>query len=218
MQLAAIAVDAGLRELESLEMKLRFQRHKVHPGCLRKAHFSTSVWAREAISERDAGRRFSEFLKRHATVDLISVDGRGYRVAQLVAHHAAFDASFLASWFKRIDRFLPAHPRFLCTHQRALWLFHEDKSLSPPADYQLGTLCQFFGVRLKNHEAHEALADVRATLALYRAMNLHQDSSRGRSMKSDAGGDRVTLPTSKQVESASHYSPDPVETASHDQG
>ncbi len=213
MQLAAIAVDAGLRELETLEMKLRFQRHKVYPGCLRKAHYSPGVWAREAISEREAGRRFSEFLKRHATVDLISADGRGYRVAQLVAHHATFDATFLSAWFKRLDRFLPAHPRVLCTHQRALWLFHEDKSLCPPADYQLGTLCQFFGVRLKNHEAHEALADVRATVALYRAMTACGHAIRRVKSTEVSGGDCVTPFRPELVESASHSSSKLVETA-----
>ncbi len=170
LQVAAIAVDAGLRELETLEIKLRFDMRQVHPACRRKRHYSAEVWRREAVPEKDAGERFAAFLRRHATVDLFSADGRGYRVAQLVAHHAAFDAPFLTAWFARVGRFLPAHPRVLCTHQRLQWLFHEDKTLTPPADYQLGTLCQYFGVRLKNHEAHEALADVRATAALYRAV------------------------------------------------
>lgn len=58
----------------------------------------------------------------------------------------------------------------LCTKQRALWLFDEDKSLTPPSDFKLGTLCQYFGVRLKEHEAHEAMADVKAMFGLYRAM------------------------------------------------
>lgn len=168
MQVAAIAVDARLRELETIEMKLRFDMRRVHPACRRKKHYSKAVWDREALSERTAGERFAAFLRRHATVDMMSTEGRGYRVAQLVAHNAAFDAAFLNAWFHRIGRFLPAHPRLLCTHQRLLWLFHEDKSLTPPADYQLGTLCQYFGVRFKSHEAHEALADVRATIALYR--------------------------------------------------
>lgn len=215
MQLAAIAVDSDVRELETLEMKLRFQRHRVHPGCLRKPGYSAERWAQEALSEREAGRRFSDFLKRHATVDLVSGNGRSYRVAQLVAHHASFDAPFLTAWFKRLDRFLPAHPRVLCTHQRALWLFHEDKSLCPPADYQLGTLCQFFGVRLKNHEAHEALADVRATVALYRAMMRLSSDRRRTTAAAPTGGDRVTLADRPLVETASRSGPSLVETASH---
>jgi DNA polymerase III epsilon subunit-like protein len=58
----------------------------------------------------------------------------------------------------------------LCTKQRALWLFAEDKSLTPPADYKLGTLCQYFGVPLSADDAHDALADVRATVGLYKQM------------------------------------------------
>ena len=174
MQIAAIAVDSNLRELETLEIKLRFDPQRMKRACFRKRHYSRHVWAREAVSEQEAGERFASFLKRHATIDLVSATHRPYRVAQLVAHHAAFDGPFLASWFRRIDRYLPAHPRVLCTHQRALWLFHENKTLSPPADYRLSTLCQYFDVRLKAHEAHEALADVRATVELYRAMQRPQ--------------------------------------------
>ncbi|MBY0587183.1 3'-5' exonuclease [bacterium] len=168
MQLAAIAVDSNLHELETIEFKLRFDPRRVKRACLRKRHYSKDVWAREAISEHDAAERFAAFLHRHATLDLVSATGRPYRVAQLVAHHASFDAPFLTAWFKRVDRYLPAHPRVLCTHQRTLWMFHEDKTLTPPADYQLGTLCEYLGVPLKKHDAHEALADVRATVALYR--------------------------------------------------
>lgn len=178
MQLAAIAVDASLRELETLEIKLRFDRSKVRQACLRKRHYSKTVWDKVAISEEDAAEKFAAFLRRHATIDMFSADGRCYQVAQLVAHHAAFDAPFLAAWFSRIGRYLPAHPRMLCTHQRALWLVHEDKTLSPPDDYQLGTLCQYFGVPLRAEDAHEALADVRATVALYRAMNQHRTAKR----------------------------------------
>ncbi len=58
----------------------------------------------------------------------------------------------------------------LCTKQRALWLFDEDKSLTPPANYKLGTLCEYFGVRLRQADAHDAFHDVRATVELYRAM------------------------------------------------
>lgn len=174
MQLAAIAVDAALRELETIEIKLRFDRSKVRQACLRKRHYSKSIWDKEAISEEDAGERFAAFLRRHATIDMLSADGRCYQVAQMVAHHASFDAPFLGAWFSRIGRFLPAHPRVLCTHQRALWMVHEDKTMTPPNDYQLRTLCQYFGVPFRAEDAHEALADVRATVALYRAMNQYR--------------------------------------------
>jgi DNA polymerase III epsilon subunit-like protein len=62
----------------------------------------------------------------------------------------------------------------LCTKQRALWLFEEDKTLTPPANFKLGTLCQYFGIPLPADEAHDAFRDVRAAVALYQAMCQHQ--------------------------------------------
>lgn len=170
IQIAAIAVTSSLRELEAFEAKLRFEERYAAPEALQKNHYSQERWQREALPGRVVAERFAEFLKRHATVDVASARGRTYQVAQLVAHNAAFDGAFLQAWFERLGMFLPGHFRVLCTMQRAVWLFHEDKSLTPPADFKLGTLCQFFGVRLHAEEAHDALADVRATVELYRAM------------------------------------------------
>lgn len=170
MQAAAIAVDSSLRELETIEFKFIFDPERVKRACLRKKNYSEKVWSKEGVLEEEAGERFAAFLSRHATVDLFADSGRTYRVAQLVAHHASFDAPFVTAWFRRIGRYLPAHPRILCTHQRALWLFQEDKTLCPPADYQLSTLCEYFGVPLGKSDAHDALADVRATVALYHQM------------------------------------------------
>ena len=61
-----------------------------------------------------------------------------------------------------------------CTKQKALWLFEQDKSLTPPPNFRLGTLCNYFGVGLSKDEAHDALNDVRATVALYKAMRVHE--------------------------------------------
>ena len=54
--------------------------------------------------------------------------------------------------------------------QRAFRLFHEHKELTPQADYKLGTLGQYFVVPLRPKDAHDAPADVRTTVKLYRAM------------------------------------------------
>lgn len=54
--------------------------------------------------------------------------------------------------------------------QRAIWLFHEDKTLTPLDNFKLRTLCDYFGVPLRAEESHDALVDVRATVGLYRAM------------------------------------------------
>ncbi len=170
IQIAAIATTSSLRELESFETKVHFDKRLAAPNALRKNHYDAMLWQREGISAREAAQRFAAFLKRHATVDMMSGRGQPYQVAQLVAHNASFDGAFVQAWFERLGLFLPGHFRLFCTMQRAAWLFHEDKTLTPPTNYKLGTLCEYFGVQLRDDQAHDALADVRATVELYRAM------------------------------------------------
>jgi DNA polymerase III epsilon subunit-like protein len=170
IQIAAIAVTSSLFELEFFEAKVQFDEGLAAPRALNKNHYSHQRWNREALPARKIAERFAEFLERHATIDVARPRRRTYQVAQLVAHNAAFDGAFLQAWYERLGMFLPGHLRMLCTMQRAVWLFHEDKSLTPPANYKLGTLCEYFDVRLRPQDAHDALADVRATVELYRAM------------------------------------------------
>lgn len=170
MQVAAVAVARNLAELESFEAKVQFPKKWADPAALRKVHYSPAIWRREARPARQVAQELAAFLTRHATVDMVSADGNPYRVAQIVAHNAAFDGAFLRNWFDRLGLFFPGHFRMLCTVQRAIWLFQEDTSLTPPDDFKLATLCQYFGVRLRPEEAHDALNDVRATVKLYRAM------------------------------------------------
>lgn len=168
IQVAAIATNSAGFELESFEAKIRL------PCKITIEHqhsqYDPALWKKAARSPRQAAIRLAQFLSRHATVDLISQKGVSFRVAQLVAHNAEFDSSFLRNWFDELNVFFPASYRPLCTLQRALWLFDENKNLTPPVNYKLGTLCQYFGVPLNDDDAHDALADVRATVILYREM------------------------------------------------
>lgn len=180
IQIAAIAVGANFSERETFEVKIEFNY------ALAKAwdfphRFDVATWNRESLPAVTAAHSFARFLKRHSTIDLMSRTGRPYQVAQLVAHNAErFDAPMLQAWYEKLGIFLPARYMALCTKQKALWLFEEDKSLTPPANFKLGTLCQYFGVRLTENEAHDALIDVRATVALYREMRLHERRVRNR--------------------------------------
>ena len=170
IQIAAIAVTSDGRELETYEAKLRFKESLADPRSLLKNHYSSERWLREAQPPCVVAEALAQLLMRHSTIDQTAADGRVFQVAQLVAHNAAFDGEFLKAWYRRMHLFLPASPRVLCTVQRAMWSFHENKSLTPPNDYKLGTLCEYFGVRLPADEAHDALNDVRATVALYREL------------------------------------------------
>ena len=170
IQIAAIAVDGELNEVEQFETKIRFDESEASPDALRKIHYRRAEWKRTAVSPKKAAWSFARFLRRHASVEIYRRDLSVFRVAQLVSHNSQFDAPFLKAWFERLDIFLPASYRVCCTLQRAYWLFHENPQLPRPDDYRLGTLCDYFGVALNPHQAHDALADVRATVSLYRAM------------------------------------------------
>lgn len=171
IQIAAIAIDSSLNELESIEFKIRFDESTADRKSLGKDRYSPTLWKREALGPRVAAQKFARFLRRHASFDMQSKDGNPYRVSQLVAHNAErFDGPFLHAWYRRQAVYCPARYMVLCTKQRALWLFDEDKQLTPPSDFKLGTLCEYFGVTLRPENAHDALNDVRATVELYRAM------------------------------------------------
>ena len=171
IQIGAVAVDSRLRELETFEVKIRFELRSRSRKLPAVDCFEPAVWKRLARQPDEAARLFADFLRRYATVDMISPrTGKVYRLAQLVAHNGDFDGPRLRSWFRRQNQFLPASQRVFCTLQRAFWLFHEETALTPPADYRLATLCEYFGVPLGQEEQHDALADARATVAVYRAM------------------------------------------------
>lgn len=172
LQIAALAVSRSLVELEEFEAKVQIDERKTPAALIHNRHFNRAVWLREAQHPKVVAYEFGRFLARHATTAVAGANRRRIIVAQLVAHNAEFDGMFLREWFEKLGLFLPASFRVFCTLHRAMWLFHEHPSLTPPADYKLGTLCRYFGVPLRFHEAHDALADVRATVELYRRMSM----------------------------------------------
>ena len=174
IQIAAIAINRDYREIETFEVKVWFNERDADPAALATNHYDREIWRRDGLSPEVAAKRFAEFLRRHATIDKMSANGEPYRIAQLVAHNAErFDGPLIHAWFKMLGKFCPAAYSVFCTKQRAYWLFHEQKSLTPPASFKLSTLCEYFGVHLRNEDAHDALNDVRATVGLYRAFLDH---------------------------------------------
>lgn len=167
IQIGAIAVDGGtLREIEEFEIKIRFDESRAAPEALAIRPTSEDAWERFAVSEREAAREFSAFLKRHATARRETANGKPFLVAELAAYNAPFDVPFLQSWYDRLGDFLPAAFHGRCLMQRAMWYYFE-AGLPPPPSWKLGTLCEAFGVSL-GENAHDALHDARATAALYR--------------------------------------------------
>ena len=171
LQVAAVAVDESFNDLETFEAKIRFDERRANRNSLRKTHYHRGVWVRRALDAGEAAKRFADFLRRHASVTKLGSDGEPFQLAQLVAHNAPFDTAFLQVWYERLCLFLPVRYQVFCTLQRALWYFQEHPDEMPPVDFKLATLCNYFGVPFHAANAHDAVGDVNATVALYRAMS-----------------------------------------------
>jgi DNA polymerase III epsilon subunit-like protein len=168
IQLAAVAVDSEWNELATFERKIQFDREKADEEALRLNHFDADRWAKEAIKEALAVAQFARFIEPFKSIELVSKrTNRPYSVARLAGHNAAtFDGPRIQAMFARHSQFLPSHPQVMCSLQRALWYAVETgtqfKSL------KLSVLCEHFQVPLA--DAHDALADVRGSIAISRAM------------------------------------------------
>jgi DNA polymerase III epsilon subunit-like protein len=165
IQIAAIAVDERLQEIERFERKLKFDVNTADPEALRSNHYDADVWAKEAIDPALAATVFNGFLNRYADIRRCSKrTNNPYNVAQLAGHNASmFDLFFVQQWFKRYDRFLSASYRVLDTLQRAAWHFHERDN--GPESLSLGSLAEYYGI--KAEKAHDAMSDVETTIAVY---------------------------------------------------
>ncbi len=168
IQIAAVATEA-LREVASFEAKIEFTEGLADPEALKLNHYDPEVWEREAKPEHVVLRDFSGFLSEHATVEMVSKrTGRTYKIARLAGHNVvSFDAPRLSAAYKRLGLFLPAEAyRPLDTLQLALWC--SIRSDIGAASMKLGDLCEAFDI--KTEGAHDALSDVRMSVALARRL------------------------------------------------
>ncbi len=105
--------------------------------------------------------------QKNKAIEMTSKRGSAYSVARLAGHNAAtFDGPRIQSMFKRYDQFLPAHPQVMCSLQRAMWFAMETETKFK--SLKLSALCEHFGIPLP--DAHDALADVRGSIAIVKAM------------------------------------------------
>ncbi len=167
IQLAAVAVR-GWEEIDTFERKLQFSVDSCDPEALEINSYDPAVWEREALPEARVVAQFAQWMRRHAVIHKVSKRGNPYSVARLAGHNVArFDAPRLLAMFKRHGAFLAADAfRPLDTLQLALWHFagREDE----PENYKLGTLATALGIATDG--AHDALADVRMTVQLAKAI------------------------------------------------
>lgn len=168
IQIAAAAV-VEWEILETFERKIRFEEADADPAALALNSYDREVWKREQVYERQALVEFAAWMEPYRSVEFVSKrTGRPYSVARLAGHNAAsFDAPRLIAAFKRLGLFLPADSyRPLDTLQLALWRLADASPALP--DFKLGTIAEHIGI--ETPDAHDALGDVRTTVAVARAL------------------------------------------------
>lgn len=167
IQLAAVRVNSTFSGYRTFEVKLQFDLAKADPQALEMNSYVEDVWEKEAVPPRVAAEKFARFLEESADITKISKrSGREYKVAQLAAHNAQFDRSFIADLYKKLDIYLPANWHYIDTIQLAL--VHSTLTGQQPPSLSLDTLCDFYDIPLDN--AHDALGDVIATARLARRL------------------------------------------------
>lgn len=163
IQLAAVAVENGtFKEVGTFESKVRFDETMADPEALKINHYTPEAW-KDAPTALAVSVKFSAFLRPFSSVQLTSKrTGMPYSVARLAGYNAVtFDGPRLKAMFA--GSFFPCSYQILDVLQRALFYFYEN-TYEPPKDFKLTTLCEYF--HIKTDGAHDALTDVRLTIAL----------------------------------------------------
>lgn len=167
-QIAAIAVDEQLNELEAFECKLTFHEGMCDPSALEMNGYVAETWNETAISPLQACGQFGRFLSKYADLERKSErTGNPYRVAQLAGYNAVtFDDPFIQKLFKTERAFLPALYRIMDVYQRVIWYVYENRVALE--SLKLNSVAEHIGVKIG--KAHDALCDVRTTVEVYKAM------------------------------------------------
>lgn len=166
IQIGAVAVSPppNLNPLMKFEVKIKpTPEGAAKTKSFKDTVYDSEVWEREGVRPSVGFGRFSHFLKRYAKVPKASKRGKRYYVARLAGYNCAkFDYPFLRKEFNRYDFFLPAdwytwdimHWAMGCNAVLGLGL----------TSFTLSNVAEALGVSLDN--AHEAIADVKATLGI----------------------------------------------------
>ena len=148
-----------------LNILLKFDEATADLEALEKNHYSRERWDDEAVDTFVATRLVGNYLRGNATRQKRSAKGSPYSVAMLAGYNTeSFDLPRLRKLFSQT--FFPAEFRSIdilhLVYTYEVLFTHATADLR----YSLGYVCERYGIA--NEKAHDALADVRATIALAR--------------------------------------------------
>lgn len=165
IQIAAVA-SQDFKEVESFERKLIFDIALSKPSALEVNSYREDLWDKEAVPPESAIVAFSDFLKRHADIKVLSSrTNRYYRLAALAAHNAPFDDERIRAFYKRNEAFFPGHYNPTDTIQVAKVL--EDLRGKRFESHKLSELSETMGIQHDPTVTHDVLYDARLTMRLH---------------------------------------------------
>lgn len=168
IQLAAVAYnEINWAECACFEAKLKFNESDADRAALDMNHYDPLVWAKEAITNAEALKKFDSWSKPYRSMEMISQrTNRPYYVGKLAGYNAlTFDLPRLQALYS--GQFFPFSYQVRDILQRVLFYFDEHK-VAPPANFRLSTVCEYFNISAAG--AHDALTDVRLAAALLRRL------------------------------------------------
>ena len=176
IQIAAVSFDCSWKELERFEVKLKFAEAEADAEAPQEGALRPRAMGKARGRAGDRSRAIFVFSFA-STRRLRRPLAKGLRITShgSLLITPSFDSEFLWTWHDRLREendklFLPADRHSICTLQTALILFDQQPLIERPADYRLGTLCEYFGIPFSVNQAHDALYDCLATAQLYQAM------------------------------------------------
>ena len=167
-QIGAIATAGPpeFKELSVFERKVELSDGHWTKEALDVQAYDMKTWGEEAIPITTAIRDLIEWVGPFTHSRVSKRTGRPYRVAHMGGHNVEFDGRFLRATSGRLKTWLPltnwTGGQF-DTLTAAKWWFMMKGEF--PETFKLEALCEMFGIKLK---AHDALADVEATVKLAR--------------------------------------------------
>lgn len=156
IQIAAIDGRTGDEFMERVD----FDIDRADQTALEKNSFDEKTWNRYAITQEEAAKRFSSFLREHSHLERLSKKGKSYNLSALAGFNIlSFDKFFLSNMFEREGIFLPADYRMFDVYQLCLWKFPGLEK------YSLEQMSSLLNIKV---EFHDALEDARATKEIFK--------------------------------------------------